>query len=275
MALGVNPEYDLWAKYAFKIATGAGKTKVMSLAIVWSYFHALRESDSLMARHFVAIAPNITVFERLKEDFAPSGGGPTIFDKDPLIPTAWRGDWNLSVVLQDSASGAATGGVLYLTNIHRLYDVSKRRKNKESETYEWAGPAVSRATALDTGEELRKRVTSHRRVMVLNDEAHHLWDPGSAWNEAIDYINSTLQKKYGDEGGIVTQLDLSATPKDDKGQFFQHIICDFPLGEAVDAGIVKTPIIGKASNLKEEPGDDAAIKYRRHLLLGYERWKAS
>jgi hypothetical protein len=85
-ALGVNPDEDRWAKYAFKLATGTGKTKVMSLAIVWSYFHALRESDSPMAKHFAVIAPNLTVFERLKEDF----GNGVIFDKDPLIPVAWR-----------------------------------------------------------------------------------------------------------------------------------------------------------------------------------------
>ena len=35
-----------------------------------------------MARHFVVIAPNLTVFERLKEDF----GRRRIFDDDPLIP---------------------------------------------------------------------------------------------------------------------------------------------------------------------------------------------
>ena len=175
-ALGVNPEQDQWGKYAFKMATGSGKTKVMSLAIVWSYFHALRESDSPMTRHFVAIAPNITVFERLKEDFAPAEGGPNIFDTDPLIPTQWHSDWNLNVILQDEASGAATGGTLYLTNIHRLYDPSKR-KGKEPETYEWAGPPVSKTKALETGVELRDRITSHKRVMVLNDEAHHVWDP--------------------------------------------------------------------------------------------------
>lgn len=79
-ALGVNPDGDRWARYAFKLATGAGKTKVMSLAIVWSYFHVLRESDSPLARHFVVVAPNLTVFERLREDFKPAGGGPDIFD---------------------------------------------------------------------------------------------------------------------------------------------------------------------------------------------------
>jgi type III restriction enzyme len=100
-ALGITEDEDAWSRYAFKLATGAGKTKVMSLCIVWSYFHALREPDSEMARHFVVIAPNLTVYERLKDDF----GNGRVFEEDPLIPPEWRGDWNLSVVLQDEASG--------------------------------------------------------------------------------------------------------------------------------------------------------------------------
>ena len=135
-ALGVNPKDDLWPKYAFKMATGSGKTKVMSLAIVWSYFHSLFEEGSTLASDFLIIAPNITVFERLKEDF----GDGKIFETDPLIPQAWRGDWNMSVSLQDEAGGAATGGKIYLTNIHRLYDLSKRKGTREVETPRLAGP---------------------------------------------------------------------------------------------------------------------------------------
>ncbi|MBW1803593.1 MAG: DEAD/DEAH box helicase family protein, partial [Deltaproteobacteria bacterium] len=270
-ALGVNPNEDRWAKYAFKLATGTGKTKVMSLAIVWSYFHALRESDSEMARNFVVIAPNLTVFERLKADFRPEIGGPDIFDKDPLIPVAWRGDWNLSVALQGEAPGGATGGTLYLTNIHRLYDTSRRKK--EAETYEWMGPSVSRGTALDTGKELRERITAHDRVMVLNDEAHHLWDPGSAWNEAISHLHQEIFKRTG--GGLCTQLDFSATPKDNHGNIFRHVICDSPLGEAVDGGIVKIPIIGRGEGLTERPSKDASERFEQHLLMGYQRWLKS
>jgi len=114
-ALGITEEEDAWSRYAFKVATGAGKTKIMSLAIVWSYFHALRKSDSQMAKHFVTIAPNLTVYERLREDFRPADGGQDIFDTDPLIPSEWRGDWNMAVILQDEASGASSGGTLYLT----------------------------------------------------------------------------------------------------------------------------------------------------------------
>jgi type III restriction enzyme len=270
-ALGVTEEEDAWSRYAFKMATGSGKTKVMSLAIVWSYFHALRESDSPMARHFVVIAPNLTVFERLKEDFKPAGGGPDIFDTDPLIPVEWRGDWNLTTVLQDEASGASTGGTLYLTNIHRLFDNTRDRK--AGETFGWMGPAVSKAKALDTGAALRERITGHQRVMVMNDEAHHVWDPDSAWNEAIKHLHDTIRKRTG--GGLLAQLDFSATPKDNKANFFKHIICDTPLGEAVDAGIVKTPIIGRAGHLVEQATDNAAHKYEMHLKLGYERWLRS
>lgn len=265
-ALGVSPEEDLWPRYAFKIATGAGKTKIMSLAIVWSYFHSLRESESPLARHFVLVAPGLTVFERLKDDFA----GGKIFHADPLIPHAWKGDWNISVVLQDEAAGAATGGVIYLTNIHRLHDPKSRKK--EVETYDFMGPAVSRARALDTSQALRERITSHPRIMVLNDEAHHVWDPDSAWNEAISFLHETTQKR---DGGLVAQLDLSATPKDNKGQVFSHVVCDTPLGEAVDAGIVKTPIIGHGDQLVERAHGDAAYKYENHLVLGYRRWLAS
>lgn len=273
-ALGITEEEDAWSRYAFKLATGAGKTKVMSLAIVWSYFHALRESDSDMARHFVLIAPGLTVYERLKDDFRPGDGRADIFDNDPLIPPEWRGDWNLSVVLQDEAAGAASGGVLYLTNIHRLHDTSRRAGRGQSETYGWMGPAVSKATALDTAAALRDRITKHPRVMVINDEAHHVWDPDSAWNEAIRFIHDTGRQRGGT--GLVAQLDFSATPKDNRGQIFKHVVCDTPLGEAVDGGIVKTPVIGRADRrLEEQPGDDASYVYERHLLLGYERWKLS
>jgi type III restriction enzyme len=265
-ALGIHPDEDLWPRYAFKVATGAGKTKIMSLAIVWSYFHALRESDSPMARHFVLVAPGITVFERLKEDF----GGGLIFDRDPLIPSAWRGDWNVSVVLQDEAAGAATGGVIYLTNIHRLYDPSRR--TREAETYEFMGPSVSKTKALDTAQALRARITSHPRLMVMNDEAHHVWDPDSAWNDAIKFLSETTRKRGG---GLVAQLDFSATPKDEKGNVFQHVVVDTPLGEAVDAGIVKTPVIGRGESLVPQASDNAGQKYEHHLLVGYRRWLAS
>jgi type III restriction enzyme len=88
------------------------------------------------------------------------------------------------------------------------------------------------------------------------------------------YLHDTIASRTG--GGLVAQLDFSATPKDNRGQIFKHVVCDSPLGEAVDGGIVKTPIIGKASDkLQTLDIEDASFRYERHLQLGYDRWKAS
>ena len=55
-----------WPRYVVKMATGAGKTKVLSLLIAWSFFHRLYEKDSELVREtFSWIAPNIIVLDRL------------------------------------------------------------------------------------------------------------------------------------------------------------------------------------------------------------------
>ncbi|MEM4721361.1 MAG: DEAD/DEAH box helicase family protein [Candidatus Methanomethylicaceae archaeon] len=272
LALGINPEEDRWPKQCCKMATGSGKTKVMSLAIVWSYYHRLYEPNSDLAQHFVIIAPNLTVYERLKDDFENCA----IFYKDPLLPEEWRSDFQVQVVLQDEPGGASSLGAIYLTNIHRLYESRGESEKTEAEGPSAIfGPPVKRARALDTGEALRERITRHPRLMVLNDEAHHLHDPDLAWNRAIDALHS--QSVSRGNGGICLQLDFTATPKHTNGELFRHIICDFPLGEAVDAGIVKVPLLGESDELVER-GDKhtpAHERYNMHLRLGYQRYELS
>ncbi|WP_430452730.1 DEAD/DEAH box helicase [Rhodopirellula europaea] len=265
-ALGIEPSENRWPRYAMKLATGAGKTKLMSLLIAYSYFHRLKVPDSPMAKDFVIIAPGLTVYERLKDDFADG----KIFHTDPLIPPAWRSQWNMDVVLQDEAGGVSSGGTIYLTNIHQLYPKRNARANEEAPS--WAGPTVSKSTALDTSAELRERIAGHGDLMIFNDEAHHVWDPDSAWNEAIEALHAGGTEHGG--RGLVAQIDLTATPRDNRGQTFRHVVCDTPLGEAVDAGIVKAPIIG-IGKLGIEPSDNASERYDRHLRLGYERWLAT
>lgn len=270
LALGIPPEQDRWAKYCAKIATGAGKTKIMSLAIVWSYFHSLYEPNSDLARHFVIIAPNLTVYERLKDDFENCA----IFYQDPLIPEEWLSDFQMQVVLQDEPGGATTTGAIYLTNIHRLYP---SRDNHAEETTNQVsnifGPPVMRGRALDTGESLRTRITAHPRLMILNDEAHHLHDPDLAWNRAIEALHEESLAR-GNQG-ICAQMDFTATPKHNDGSFFRHIVVDFPLGEAVDAGIVKVPVLGESEELvvRGDKKTPAHERYAMHLQLGYQRYK--
>jgi type III restriction enzyme len=278
-ALGIPADDDRWARYCAKVATGAGKTKIMSLAIVWSYFHSLYEPNSDLPRHFVVIAPNLTVYERLKDDFE----GGAIFYRDPLIPDAWRGDFQMQVVLQDEPGGTLGQGAIYLTNIHRLYpkpdDRAKPGKRKQqASAYDPAlifGPQVSRSQALEAGETLRARIAAHPSLMVLNDEAHHVHDPDLAWSQAIRDLH--MRSLARGSRGVCLQLDFSATPKHNDGKFFRHIVVDFPLGEAVDAGIVKVPVLGESDDLviygdKHTPAHE---RYTAHLKLGYARYAAA
>jgi type III restriction enzyme len=261
------------------VATGAGKTKIMSLAIVWSYFHSLYEPNSELPRHFVVIAPNLTVYERLKDDFE----GGAIFYRDPLIPEAWRGDFQMQVVLQDEPGGTLRQGAIYLTNIHRLYpkpdDRAKPGKRKQrASAYDPAlifGPQVSHSQALETGKTLRARIAAHPSLMVLNDEAHHVHDPELTWSQAIDDLHARSLAR--DNRGVCLQLDFSATPKHNDGKFFRHIVVDFPLGEAVDAGIVKVPVLGESDDLTvaDDPRAPAHERYAAHLKLGYARYAAA
>src|SRR3990170_6964219 len=66
---------ETWRRFVVKMATGSGKTKVMSLALAWSFYHKLYEPESNLARNFLVIAPNIIVLDRLHRDF----GGLRIF----------------------------------------------------------------------------------------------------------------------------------------------------------------------------------------------------
>ena len=58
-----------WIRLVIKMATGSGKTKVLSLVIAWSYFNRHYEKDNKFARNFILISPNIIVLDRLKADF--------------------------------------------------------------------------------------------------------------------------------------------------------------------------------------------------------------
>ena len=71
-----------WPRYVGKMATGAGKTKVLSLLIEWSYFHKLHATNSTLARNSLLIALNVIVLNRLLADF----DGLRIFFNDPTLP---------------------------------------------------------------------------------------------------------------------------------------------------------------------------------------------
>jgi len=254
---------DRFAHYVCKLATGGGKTKVMALAIVWSYFHRLYERGSTLARNFVVIAPNLIVFERLREDF----GSGRIFLKDPLVPPEWAADFDLQVVLQDEAAPPTASGMLYLTNIHRLYEEKPGPPPNPVEAL--LPPPVRRDLKAGSAEELIDTVARCDDLIIINDEAHHVHDEKLAWSKVILGVNERLQARG--LPGIVAQLDFSATPKYNDGVLFEHIVSDYSLADAIAAGIVKQPLLGELSDPREVPSDDASVRYRQWIDAGVAR----
>jgi type III restriction enzyme len=256
-----DPQEQKRARYVFKMATGSGKTKAMALALAWSYFHWLYEPDSPLTPHSLLIAPNVIVFERLKDDFADA----QMFLRDPVIPPEWRSDFDFRVILQDELTPETTRGVLYLTNIHRLYEVKKSAL--QNPVAALVGPAVNRDIDRVSAEELFGQIAAHSRLLVLNDEAHHVHDPRLEWWKTIERLNDATEE------GVVAQLDFSATPKDQQGALFREIVVDYPLAQAVEDGIVKMPVIGEIGGPVEIPATNAADKYRQWIEAGVARWR--
>jgi type III restriction enzyme len=268
----VQPGETKRQRLAFKMATGSGKTMAMSLSIVWSYFHAVYEPGSPMATSFLVIAPNVIVFERLKVDF---GDGAT-FRRDPLVPPEWAEDFELTVLLQDDPAPVTTRGVLHLTNVQRLYEPPSRSGKGEPNPVEaMVGPRVNRNVESSSAEELFERIADRGRVMVVNDEAHHVHDEKLKWNQTIERLHHELQERRKDDSraGVVSQLDFSATPKDQRGQLFRHVVVDYPLAQAVADGIVKTPLIGEVTGATVELGDSPVQRNRQWLDVAVGRWR--
>jgi type III restriction enzyme len=259
-----DPSADRFPRYTFKMATGSGKTKVMALAMVWSYFNALKEKDTGLAKNFLLLAPNIIVFERLKVEFEAG----VVFRADPLVPPEWADDWDVQVVLRDAPVVGTTMGTIYLANIQQLYD--RPSPDPPNPVTRLLGPRPSP----DINRSLENpldRIQRHPDLIVLNDEAHHVHDEELLWTQTIVGLHDHL--RGGKLNGLSAQLDFSATPKDQNGALFPWIIVDYPVAEAIEDGIVKRPIIGRVLEGKEVASRRADLRYRSWINAGVERWK--
>lgn len=260
------PKYDDFARYAIKMATGSGKTKVMSLAVVWQYLNAMREAPELAqhyAKTFLVVAPNIIVLERLLTDFRDG----RIFLSDPLVPKALQLFWDVRLdsnfIMRDDGERPTQPFNLFLTNVQQLYP----RENGEREPNPLEAMLGSAPPAkLTEAPAFAERIHSvGGPVMVLNDEAHHTWDEDSAWNQVIRTLHA--------QDPLWGQLDFSATPRFSKtGSLFPWIISDYPLKQAIQDGIVKRPVKG-ITQAKKARSDDTATRYQAYLVAAVERWR--
>jgi type III restriction enzyme len=265
-----------WLRFVIKMATGSGKTKVMSLALAWSYFHKLYELDSKLSRNFLVITPNIIVLDRIYKDFE----GLRIFFEDPVLPDNgydgrdWRNDFQLTLHKQDEVHITHPVGNIFLTNIHRVYtgdDIPPSKEDENTMDY-FLGKRPTGATT-DSSVDLGMIVRDIDELMVINDEAHHIHDSSLAWFKSIQDIHNNLIQKGG---SLSLQIDVTATPKHNNGAIFVQTISDYPLVEAIYQNVVKHPVLPDAASrakLVERQSAKYTEKYADYLDLGVIEWR--
>lgn len=263
-----------WTRYVLKLATGAGKTKVASLLIAWSYFHKLYEDGSPLSTNTLLIAPNIIVLDRLRVDF----DGARIFHVDPVLPPNghdgrdWTADFQLTVHVQDNVGHVAPQGNLFLTNIHRVGETERASPEWDLREQFLGAKPVTKTT--DSKTDLSVIVRAVPDLMVINDEAHHV-RAETAWFRQIAELDAGLRRRGT---GLSAQFDLTATPRHNNGGIFAQTVSDYPLVEAIAQGVVKTPVLPDAASrarLTVRQSDDFVEMYQDHLDLGVLEWKRS
>lgn len=270
-----------WPRYVVKMATGAGKTKVISLLMAWSYFHKLYEPDSTLARNFLLIAPNIIVLDRLRADF----DGLRIFFNDPVLPDNgheghnWRDDFQMTLHIQDDVRVQRDTGNLFLTNIHRVYLGEIREPSLEDDDLRdyflspFGPKPVGKTT--DSKADLGEIVRELEELVVFNDEAHHIHDPRMAWFKSIQDIHHRMLQK---DGRLALQVDVTATPRHNNGAIFVQTVSDYPLVEAIHQNVVKHPVLPdppSRARLQEHKSAIFSEHYADYLQLGIEEWRKS
>ncbi len=266
---GYDPSNDQYPLYAFKMATGSGKTYVMALSILWQYFNHKKENKDDYTSKFLLIAgeKNI-IYDRLTRDFK-SG---KIFRELPIIPTEWMEGFDLEVILKEDPIHVIPESVLFLTNIQQLQE----RKNTREEVSIYVNQVMELQEVYNVNDiyqenRIKEVLTSCPNIAILKDEAHHIYSFEKKWKQILIDLHKSLKIRYAQ--GVNMELDFSATPKNENGALFPWIISDFSLKEAIEMNIVKRPLKGVLKNAKEIASKKSVERYRAWIDAGIKRWR--
>lgn len=242
-------------RVACKMATGSGKTVVMSMLVAWQVLNKRRyPRDNRFTDSFLVVAPGITIRDRLRV-LLPSDPG-NYYRQLDIVPDEYRADLGTAKIV--------------VTNFHAF----KLRERGD------AGGLTKRVLTANTPgaftespDEMVNRVCNelgkHREIMVINDEAHHCYRGKPAeTKEKMTKEEASEAKARAEEArlwitgleavhrkiGIKAVFDLSATPFYLKGSgypegtLFPWVVSDFSLMDAIESGIVKIPRVPVADN---------------------------
>jgi type III restriction enzyme len=221
-----------------KMATGSGKTILMSMLIAWQVLSKVTyPQDKRFSKNILVIAPGLTVKNRL-EVLVPGSAG-NYYQEFQIIPPG----------LEDKLRQGQTCRV-QVRNWHKLDWESEEQLSKRR-SVDKRGPLSDEAYVREVLGEMH----TAENILVINDEAHHAWrvppkvkiaglskdelKEATKWVGGLDRIHRAR--------GILMCYDLTATPfaptgrKSGEETLFAWIVSDFGLNDAIESGLVKTP----------------------------------
>ena len=228
----------------FALATGVGKTRLMGAFI--SYLHAAHG-----IRNFMVIAPNLTIYEKLKADFTPGTpkyvfkGIAAFAQTPPIVITGETYQTGKGVVADDLFEDSV---VINIFNIAKLTAKDKGHFDAKDEK---AKVARIRRISETIGESYFEYLASRDDLVVLMDESHRYRAEAGA--TAINELKPILG------------IELTATPRVIKGQKeipFRNIAYEYNLAAAMKDGFVKEPAIAtrKGFNITDHAQDSPELE---------------
>lgn len=221
-----NFERD-FPSFAFSIATGIGKTRLMGACIAYLY---LKKG----IRHFFILAPNLTLYEKLIRDF-----GDTSYEKY-VFKGLSEFVHNTPVVITGENYNSAHGLFSAQEIQINIFNISKFNSENRG------GAPRMRRLAECLGQSYFDYLASLDDLVILMDEAHR--------------YHADASKKAINELRPILGLEMTATPTDEKGKSFKNIVYEYNLAQALDDGkYVKIPTVARRKNFSKGTMSDEEL----------------
>lgn len=219
-------------RYALKLATATGKTWVMAMLILWKAFQENKSTNVLI------LTPNITVRDRLCDELDPRNPN-SLYQN--LIPQHFEIPANLNVEVVNWQKFTRKDETLDGKTIN---SISRRILKTGNTSKEFLKESTEKMF-----DRILRKFKHSNTITVINDEAHHCIPPHSKNYQTGAYIWFNILESLKKQNRLDDVYDLSATPMFNKtplkmeNNLFPWTIFDYPLIDAVEAGLTKIPMV--------------------------------